>query len=118
MKAYFINAKDELIVEVDCKDYYHKKELINCSYIELYPYPINGNDMWTDEEANLRESNYLFQLDDIIVSGNAIIMSYDDEGDSADVKDLTIEDLKSRVKFKGKRAIDHSKLKFEVFAWE
>ena len=62
MKAYFINAKDELIVEVDCKDYYHKKELINCSYIELYPYPVNGNDMWTDEEANLRESNYLFQL--------------------------------------------------------
>jgi len=117
MKAYFINAKDELIVEVDCKDYHHKKELLNCSYIELYPYPIKGNDMWTDEEANLRESNYLFQLDDIIVSGNAVIMSYDEEGDSADVKDLTIEELKSRVTFKGKRFIDHSKLKFEVVEW-
>ena len=73
--------------------------------------------MWTDEEANLRESNYLFQLDDIIVSGNAVIMSCDEEGDSADVKDLTIEELKSRVTFKGKTFIDHSKLKFEVVEW-
>ena len=117
MKAYLINAKDEIIVEIDCKGYEHKQELLNCRMLELYPYNINGNDIWTDEEANLRESNYLFQLDDIIVSGNAVIMSYDEEGDSADVKDLTIEELKSRVTFKGKRFIDHSKLKFEVVEW-
>ena len=28
MKAYFINAKDELITEVDNKGYDHKKEII------------------------------------------------------------------------------------------
>ena len=117
MKAYFINAKDELITEVDTKGADHTKEMIGCKYFEIYPYNVNGNDMWTDEEANLRESNYLFQLDDIIVSGNAVIMSCDEEGDSADVKDLTIEELKSRVTFKGKRFIDHSKLKFEVVEW-
>ena len=31
MKAYFINAKDELIVEIDCKDFDHRKEFINGS---------------------------------------------------------------------------------------
>ena len=42
MKAYFIDAKNELIVETDVVDYHHKKELLNCNYLELYPYQVNG----------------------------------------------------------------------------
>jgi len=120
MKAYFINAKDELIVEVDCKDYHHKKELLNCNMLELYPHSVNGNDVWTDEEANLNEYNYFFELDNVIVSGSAIILSCDDEGDSADVKNLTIDELKSRVTFMGKRYINHEKLfsNFRIEEWK
>mgnify|MGYP000094305737 FL=1 len=115
MKAYLINSKDELIVEVDVKDYHHKLELLNCRMLELYPYNLNGNDIWTDEEGNLKEYNYYVELDNkYIVSGNAIILSCDDEGDSADVKDLTIEELKSRVKFLGKRYIEQNGMGFNI----
>ena len=38
MKAYFINAKDELITEVDTKGADHTKEMIGCKYFEIYPY--------------------------------------------------------------------------------
>jgi len=119
MKAYLVNAKDEYVVEVDCKDYDHKRELLNCRMLELYPYKVNGNDIWTDEEGNLKEYNYFFTLDDVIISGNAIILSYDDEGESTDVKDLTIQELKSRVKYMGKRYIDQEKLfsNFTIEEW-
>jgi hypothetical protein len=115
MKAYFIDAKNEFIVDVDVKNYEHKKELIKCRMLEVYPYQINGNDIWVDEEGNLKDHNYYFQIDnDVVVSGNAVIMSCDDEGESKPPKDLTLEELKSRVNFIGKLDIDPTKLKFEV----
>ena len=49
-----------------------------------------------------------------MVSGNAIILSCDDEGGSSDVKDLTIEELKSRVKFLGKRYIEQNGMGFNI----
>jgi len=120
MKAYLINAKDELIVEVDCNDYHHKLELLNCKMLEIYPYQVNGNDIWTDEEGNLKEYNHFFQLDDVIVSGNAIIQSCNDEGDSVEPKGLTLDELKSRVTFMGKRYIDQAKLfsNFTIEEWK
>ena len=115
MKAYFINAKDELIVETDVKDYYHKLELLDCRMLELYAYSVNGNDIWTDEEGKLKEHNYFFELDGkYIVSGNAVIVSCNDEGESVDVKDLTIEELKSRVTFLGKRYIQPNGMGFSI----
>ena len=120
MKTYFIDSINELIIETDVKGYFHKKELIKCNYLELYPYQVNGNDIWTDEEANLQNYNYFFQLDDVIVSGNAIIMSCDEEGESIPPKNLTLEELKKRVTFMGKRYIDHDKLynNFTVEEWK
>ena len=119
MKAYFINAKDEFVVEINCKGYEHKQELLNCRMLELYPYSLNDNDIWTDEEANLKEYNYFFELDNVIVSGNALIMSCDDMGESIPPKNLTLEELKKRVTFMGKRYIDHDKLfaNFKVEEW-
>ena len=126
MKAYLINTKDELIVEVDCKDYHHKLELLNCRMLELYPRSINGNDIWVDEEGLLKQSNYFASLDidlkesvaSYVISGNALVLSCDDEGDSADVKDLTIEELKSRIKFHGRRFIEQNGHGFTTKAWE
>ena len=121
MKAYFINAKDELIVEVDNKGADHSKEMIGVKNFEIYPYKVNGNDMWTDEEANLKDYNYFFAIDNkVIVSGNAILLGFDeDTGDCKEVSNLELVNLKSRVVFMGKRYIDHDKLfsNFKVEEW-
>jgi len=45
-------------------------------------------------------------------------MSCDEHGESVPPKNLTLEELKSRVTFMGKRYIDPSKLKFEVKEWK
>ena len=121
MKAYFINAKDELITEVDNKGYDHKKEMVGCRSLEIYPYSVNGNEMWTDENANLGEYNYFFTIDNVIVSGNAILLGFDvDTGDCKDVNNLSLDNLKSRVTFMGKRYIDHNKLfsNFKIEEWK
>jgi hypothetical protein len=111
MKAYFIDAKNEFIVEVDTKNYDHRRELIRARNIETYPYQVNGNDIITDEESNLKEYNFFFTIDDYVVSGSALIMGVDyDEGDWIAPKNLTLEELKKRVTFMGKRYIDHDKL--------
>ena len=118
MKAYFINAKHEYIVELNVRDYEHKKELIEANLLELYPYQIKGNDIWIDEEAQLKEYSYDFVIDGFVVHGNAIITSVDNEGESASVKNLTVQELISRVRFLGKQYVDHSKLEFKVMEWK
>ena len=120
MMTYFIDAKNEFIIDVDVRGYAHKKELIECNYLELYPYQINGNDIWTDEEGNLKDYNYFFTVDDYIVSGNAVIMSCDEHGESVAPKGLTLEELKKRVTFMGKRYIDQEKLmnSFRIEEWK
>ena len=120
MKAYFIDAWSEFIVEVDTKNYDHRRELIRARNIETYPYQVNGNDIITDEESNLKEYNYFFAIDNVIVSGNAILLGFDmDTGDCKDVNNLTLDNLKSRVTFMGKRYIDHDKLfsNFKIEEW-
>ena len=121
MKAYFIDAKNEFIVEVDTKNYDHRRELIRARNIETYPYHVNGNDIITDEESNLKEYNFFFTIDDYVVSGSALIMGVDyDEGDWIAPKNLTLEELKKRVTFMGKRYIDHDKLfsQFKIEEWK
>ena len=117
MRVYFIDAKHELICETNVKNWEHKCEVINARNLERLYKQINGNDIWFDEESNLKEYNYFFQIDDVVVSGNAIINGEKNFEDS-DVANLTLEELQSRVKFMGKRYIDHSKLKFEVTEWK
>ena len=100
MKAYFINAKDELIVETDVKDYYHKLELLDCRMLELYPYSVNGNDIWTDEEGNLKarffnkENEYQYFGDDI---GYTQGMGVSYEIDFNDIKTLFKNKNKKRL---------------------
>tara|TARA_R100000654_G_scaffold42938_2_gene69177 strand:+ start:840 stop:1199 length:360 start_codon:yes stop_codon:yes gene_type:complete len=119
MKAYFINAKDELIVETDIKNWDHKKELIGARMLERYPYSVNGNDLWTNEEALFGDYSYDFVIDNCIVHGNAVVLGTDDEKhESIDVNHLTLINLKSRVKFLGKRWIDHDRIKFQVMEWK
>ena len=119
MKAYFIDAWSEFIVEVDTKNYDHKRELIRAKMLECYPYKVNGNDIITDEEANLKQYNHFFTIDDCIVSGSALVMADDGMGEWIAPKNLTLEELKSRVTFMGKRYIDHDKLfsNFKIEEW-
>ena len=119
MKAYFINAKHEYIVEVNVKDWKQKQKLIETNIIQTYPYEINGNDILTDENALMKDYSYNFVIDEIyVVHGNAVITSVGNKGESASVKNLTVEDLISRVRFLGKQYVDHSKLEFKVMEWK
>ena len=119
MKAYFINAKHEYIIEVNVKDWKQKQKLIETNIIQTYPYEINGNDILTDENALMKDYSYNFVIDEIyVVHGNAVITSVGNKGESASVKNLTVEDLISRVRFLGKQYVDHSKLEFKVMEWK
>ena len=94
MKAYFIDAWSETITEVDTKGYDNTRKLIRAKMIECYPYQVNGNDIITDEEANLKQYNHFFTIDDCIVSGSALVMGSDGMGEWIAPKNLTLEELK------------------------
>ena len=119
MKAYFIDAWSETITEVDTKGYDNTRKFIRAKMIECYPYQVNGNDIITDEEANLKQYNHFFTIDDCIVSGSALVMGSDGMGEWIAPKNLTLKELKSRVTFMGKRYIDHDKLfsNFTIEEW-
>jgi hypothetical protein len=53
------------------------------------------------------------------VSGSALVMGSDGMGEWIAPKNLTLEELKSRVTFMGKRYIDHDKLfsNFTIEEW-
>lgn len=120
MKAYFIDAWSETITEVDTTGYDNTRKLIRANRIECYPYQVNGNDIITDEEANLKQYNHFFTIDDYIVSGSALVMGSDNMGEWIAPKNLTLDELKSKVTFMGKRYIDHEKLfsNFTIEEWK
>lgn len=119
MKAYFINSKHEYIIEVNVKDWKQKQKLIETNIIQIYPYEINGNDILTDENALMKDYSYNFVIDELyVVHGNALVIFHEYAKDKyKSVKNLTIKDLISRVRFLGKQYVDHSKLQFKVMEW-
>ena len=88
MKAYLIDAINEMVIQIDYKGYEHKCELMKCNMVQVLS--IGGkNDLWIDEE-----------------------------GECVEPFNLTLEEVQSKVTFIGKRYIDHSKLKIEVEEWK
>lgn len=124
MKAYLIDAINEMVIQIDYKGYEHKCELMKCNMVQVLS--IGGkNDLWIDEEGMLKEYNHFFKWEDKegemychTVGGNAIILGVDEEGECVEPFNLTLEEVQSKVTFIGKRYIDHSKLKIEVEEWK
>ena len=112
MKAILINPKLQTINEInysgDYKDIY---KLTECStFTCVYPFNLNEDTIYLDDEGLLKPSNYCFtfKYDNGYVQplmGNALVLGADDEGESKDVE-TSIDEIKRRVSFKGHQAID------------
>jgi|TARA_R100001440_G_scaffold6476_1_gene13368 hypothetical protein len=112
MKAILINPKLQTIKEInysgDYKDIY---KLTECStFTCVYPFHLNEDVIYLDDEGLLKESNYCFTFrcdngHNPPLMGNALIVGTDEQGDSQDIES-SIEMIKERVKFLGHQEID------------
>jgi len=112
MKAILINPKLQTINEVnysgDYKDIY---KLTECSTFScVYPFHLNADTLYCDDEGFLKQSNYCFSIrcdngHTPILPGNALILGTDEEGESQDVES-SIEMIQDRVVFVGHQSID------------
>jgi len=112
MKAVLINPKLQTIKEINYsgnyKDIY---KLTECStFTCVYPFHLNEDVIYLDDEGLLKESNYCFRFrcdngHNPILAGNAIILGTDEQGNSQDIES-SIEMIKERVKFYGHQSIE------------
>ena len=115
MKAILINPKLQTINEInysgDYKDIY---KLTECStFTCVYPFNLNEDTIYLDDEGLLKQSNYCFTFrcdngHNPILCGNALILGTDEEGESQDVES-SIEMIQDRIVFVGHQAIDLGK---------
>tara|TARA_B100000212_G_scaffold292236_1_gene234168 strand:- start:1333 stop:1791 length:459 start_codon:yes stop_codon:yes gene_type:complete len=129
MRAILINPMQESIrytsYDGDFRSIYR---ILQCTtYEAVYPFD-NGDTLWIDEEGLLKESNYAFNLisDKLGVSpksqfgqtimGSALILGTDAEGESIECKSK-LDDIKSRVTFQGKVAIENDGQGFTITPW-
>ena len=125
MRAILINPMQESIRHISYDgDYKSIYRIIQCTTFEaLSPFD-NGDTLWIDEEGLLKESNFAFKIkaDDEkkfpwqTVLGSALILGTDAEGESIECKSK-LDDIKSRVTFQGKVAIESDGQGFTLTPW-
>ena len=123
MKALFIDPTDETIRFISYDgDYKSIYRILGCRTFEaVYPFD-NGDTLWIDEEGLLKDSNFAFNIRadnpkfNQTIMGKALVLGTDTEGESIECK-TTLEDLKSRIKFQGKVAIESDGQGFTLTPW-
>ena len=123
MKALFIDPTDETIRFISYDgDYKSIYRILGCRTFEaVYPFN-NGDTLWIDEEGLLKDSNFAFNIRadnpkfNQTIMGKALVLGTDAEGESVECK-TTLEDLKSRIKFQGKVAIESDGQGFTLTPW-
>ena len=123
MKALFIDPTDETIRFISYDgDYKSIYRILGCRTFEaVYPFD-NGDTLWIDEEGLLKDSNFAFNIRadnpkfNQTIMGKALVLGTDAEGESVECK-TTLEDLKSRIKFQGKVAIESDGQGFTLTPW-
>ena len=123
MRAILINPMQESIRHISYDgDYKSIYRIIQCTTFEaVYPFD-NGDTLWIDEEGLLRESNFAFNIKadnpkfNQTIMGSALILGTDAEGESIECK-TTLENLKSRISFQGKVAIENDGQGFTLTPW-
>ena len=123
MKAILINPKEEIIRVISYDgDYKSIYQILECRMFEcVYPFK-NEDTIYIDEEGLLKDSNYSFAIkcDDgttISLMGKGLILGTDAEGESIECQSK-LDDIKSRVTFKGKVAISEGDRGFTVVPYE
>ena len=123
MKALFIDPTDETIRFLSYDgDYKSIYRILGCRTFEaVYPFD-NGDTLWIDEEGLLKDSNFAFNIRadnpkfNQTIMGKALVLGTDAEGESIECK-TTLEDLKSRISFQGKVAIENDGQGFTLTPW-
>jgi len=123
MKALFIDPTDETIRFISYDgDYKSIYRILGCRTFEaVYPFD-NGDTLWIDEEGLLKDSNFAFNIRadnpkfNQTIMGKALVLGTDAEGESVECK-TTLEDLKSRINFQGKVAIENDGQGFTLTPW-
>ena len=123
MKALFIDPTDETIRFLSYDgDYKSIYRILGCRTFEaVYPFD-NGDTLWIDEEGLLKDSNFAFNIRadnpkfNQTIMGKALVLGTDAEGESIECK-TTLEDLKGRINFQGKVAIENDGQGFTLTPW-
>ena len=123
MKAILINPQQESIRHISYDgDYKSIYRIIQCTTFEaVYPFD-NGDTLWIDEEGLLRESNFAFNIKadnpkfNQTIMGSALILGTDAEGESIECKS-NLDDIKNRINFQGKVAIESDGQGFTLTPW-
>mgnify|MGYP003138487606 FL=1 len=123
MKALFIDPTDETIRFLSYDgDYKSIYRILGCRTFEaVYPFD-NGDTLWIDEEGLLKDSNFAFNIRadnpkfNQTIMGKALVLGTDAEGESVECR-TTLEDLKSRINFQGKVAIENDGQGFTLTPW-
>lgn len=124
MRAILINPEERTIRHVSYDgDYKSIYRLIRCTTFEaVYPFD-NGDTLWIDEEGLLKESNFAFNIRadnpkfNQTIMGMALVLGTDAEGESVECLS-SLDDIKSRINFQGKVAIEHGADGFTIIPWE
>lgn len=106
-KGILIDVKNKTITEVEVIENAQGSQLesiykhLECSIFQIVNID-HKNDIYVDEEGlmNMNDETGFFQVDNKEpIAGNGLIMGYDDEtGDSVDTT-LSVDEVKSRIKF-------------------
>lgn len=100
MKAIFINAADRKVEEIEIENDLHAfYDKIGCRVVQLVSY--KDENLVCDEEGRLKDWTAGFQLADWRITGNAILVADDEEGEFTDTK-MTAEAIAEKVRFFGR----------------
>jgi hypothetical protein len=105
IKGLLIDPENQIITEVDVIEDAKKSHLasiyehLKCSWVDVgrnclgYLPSKPQDDLWFDDEGNFSDCPYIFQLPRLVpLVGRALILSYDDEGNSCS-HTLTLDDI-------------------------
>ena len=111
MKAFLIDPKLKYIAEVNFEgDYKEIYKWIEANTFDCVNLNSDADTLYLDDEGLLKRSNYFWQIEILsniksTYAGRGLVLGTDDEGESTDVKTITLEQLKKDITFLGEREI-------------
>ena len=124
MKALFINSEDQTIRTISYDgDYRSIYRILGCRMFECVDLPFkNGDTVYVDEEGLYQDDCYSFTIEGEDgrlnhIMGNGLVLGTDAEGESIEHQ-TSLEDVKSRITFKGRIAILKEGGGFSLMAYD
>ena len=117
MRAILVNPIDETIREVlytkhqELSRLEWTRDVLSVHTIDGIRLDENGHYMYVDDEGMLANMNYFFRytnddfyVEPVLLAGKGLIVGTNEEGEDIE-PELTVEDIRSRIKFLGRKAL-------------